>query len=187
MTILARQSENKTLTLFEQVYKSMAETSKPTIRALYQAMIDYVSPSNTPETLHQSLSMDELRDKFAEFFAKLFPIAYHHAVNPRQMDFTDKYKACLHEAMDEIQPFGEIPRQIARSVSKSLEATRVLVQALALGRSVLDRTDTVLFVGKSPQQEACYSALLRMNYCPRCNGLPASVKPCAGFCTNVMR
>ncbi|XP_053987511.1 division abnormally delayed protein [Hylaeus volcanicus] len=189
VTMLARQSENKTLTLFDQVYRAMAVLSKPSIKALYQAMVDYVSPSNTPDTLQQPLSRDMLQERFIEFFTKLFPIAYHNAVNPHQyeQDFTDKFKTCLYETMDEIQPFGDIPKQISKSVSKSLEATRVLVQALTLGKTVLDRTDSVLFSGTSPQQEACYGALLRMTYCPRCKGIGPAVRPCSGFCTNVMR
>lgn len=189
VTMLARQSENKTLTLFDQVYRAMAVLSRPSIKALYQAMVDYVSASNTPDTLQQPLTRDMLQERFIEFFTKLFPIAYHKAVNshPYEQDFTEKFKTCLYETMDEIQPFGDIPKQVAKSVSKSLEATRVLVQALTLGKTVLDRTDSVLFSGTSPQQEACYGALLKMTYCPRCQGIGPSVRPCSGFCTNVMR
>ncbi|XP_003701287.2 division abnormally delayed protein isoform X1 [Megachile rotundata] len=189
VTMLAMQSENKTLTLFDQVYRTMAVLSRPSIKALYQAMVDYVSASNTPDTLQQPLTREMLQERFIEFFTKLFPIAYHKAVNPDQyeQDFTEKFKTCLYETMDEIQPFGDIPKQVSKSVSKSLEATRVLVQALTLGKTVLDRTDSVLFSGTSPQQEACYSALLRMTYCPRCKGIGPSVRPCSGFCTNVMR
>lgn len=189
VTALARQSENKTLTLFDQVYRSMAILSRPSITALYQAMVDYVSPSNTPDTLQQPLLLtrDMLQERFNEFFVRLFPIAYHNAVDPHQHDFTDKFKSCLYDTMEEIQPFGDIPKQISQSVGKSLEATRVLVQALTLGRTVLDRTDSVLFYGTSPQQSACYEALLRMTYCPKCAGIGSSVRPCGGLCTNVMR
>lgn len=189
--MLARQSENKTLTLFDQVYRSMAVLSRPSIRALYQAIVDYVSPVNTPDNLQQPLSREVLQERFVEFFTRLFPIAYHRAINPRQdqQDFTDKFKTCLYETMADIQPFGDIPQHISRSVSKSLEATRVLVQALTLGKTVLDRTDRVLFATNTitAQQEACYGALLRMTYCPRCKGIANAVRPCSGFCTNVMR
>ncbi|RLU20690.1 hypothetical protein DMN91_007303 [Ooceraea biroi] len=188
VTVQARQSENKTLTLFDQVYRSMAVLSRPSIRALYQAMVDYVSPANTPDNLQQSLTRETLQERFIDFFTRLFPIAYHHAINPDRQDFTEKFKSCLYETMNDIQPFGDIPQEISKSVSKSLEATRVLIQALTLGKTVLDKTDNVLFVGSSgPQQEACYEALLRMTYCPRCKGIGSTVRPCSGFCTNVMR
>lgn len=187
VTALARQSENKTLILFDQVYRSIAVLSRPSIKALYQAMVDYVSPRNTPDTLQQPLSRDMLQERFAEFFMQLFPVAYHHTVNPSQQDFTDKFKDCLYKTMDDIQPFGDIPKQISRSVAKSLEATRVLVQALTLGKTVLDKTDSVLFSGASHHQSNCYRALLRMTHCPKCKGISSSVKTCKGFCTNVVR
>jgi len=188
VTVLARQSENKTLTLFDQVYRSMAVLSRPSILALYQAMVDYVSPINTPDDLQQPLTRETLQERFIDFFTRLFPIAYHHAINPDRQDFTEKFKTCLYEAMNDIQPFGDIPEEISKSVSKSLEATRVLVQALTLGKTVLDRTDSVLFAASSgSQQDACYEALLRMTYCPRCKGIGNTVRPCSGFCTNVIR
>ncbi|OXU29209.1 hypothetical protein TSAR_006592, partial [Trichomalopsis sarcophagae] len=189
VTLLARQSENKTLTLFNQVYRAMAAQSKPSISSLYQAMVDYVSSSNTAESLQQPLTQEMLHERFAEFFTRLFPIAYHQAINPvqGQQDFTEKFKSCLYKTMDEIEPFGDIPKQIGQSLGKSLEATRVLIQALTLGKSVLEKTDGLLFSGTSVQQEACYKALLRMTHCPKCRAVAKDVMPCRGFCTNVMR
>ncbi|XP_024941502.1 division abnormally delayed protein isoform X2 [Cephus cinctus] len=187
MTSLARQSENKTLNLFNQVYRSMAVQSRPSIKALYQAMIDYVAPSNTPVNLEQPLTRSMLKERFSEFFTKLFPIAYHHAVNPHQQDFSPKFKSCLYEIVDRIKPFGDIPDQISASMAKSLEATRVLIQALDLGKTVLDKTDTVLFSGSRLHQEACNDALMKMTYCPKCKGITEEVEPCHSLCTNVMR
>ncbi|XP_023247022.1 division abnormally delayed protein [Copidosoma floridanum] len=189
VTVLARQSENKTLTLFNQVYRAMAAQSKPSITSLYQAMVDYVSPANTAESLQQPLSQEQLHERFADFFTKLFPIAYHRAVNPTQahQDFTESFKSCLYRTMDEIEPFGDVPKQIGHSLGKSLEATRVLIQALTLGKSVLEKTDGLVVSGTSGQQDACYKALLRMIHCPKCRAVPSEVKPCRGFCTNVMR
>lgn len=190
VTTLVRHSENTTLTLFDQVYRSMAVLSRPSITALYQAMVDYVSPANTPDSLQQPLSRETLQEHIVEFFTRLFPIAYHRTINPEDgRDFTDKFKSCLYDTMSEIQPFSEIPQQTSHSIGKSLEATRVLVQALTLGKTVLERTDVLLFAtgAISPQQEACYSALFRMTYCHKCKGIGDSISPCNGFCTNVMR
>jgi len=133
-----------------------------------------------------------LQERIGEFFTRLFPIAYHYAINPHQdrQDFTEKFKSCLYERIDDIQPFGDTPQDIFKKIGKSLEATRILVQSLTLGKTVLDRTDNVLFTtdsGSSPQQEACYDALLRMTYCPKCKGIGKAVSPCSGFCTNVVR
>ncbi|KAJ8669301.1 hypothetical protein QAD02_000560 [Eretmocerus hayati] len=194
VSLLARQSENKTLTLFSQVYRGMSTQSKPSVLSLYQAMIDYVAASNTAESLQQPLSQESLQDHFVKFFTALFPVAYHQTVSPThqmhttlQQDFTEKFKGCLHKMMDEIEPFDGIPKQIGLAMGKSLEATRVLIQALTLGKSVLEKTDRLMFSGSGAQQEACYKALLRMTHCPKCRGVPHDVMPCRGFCTNVMR
>ncbi|XP_077274738.1 division abnormally delayed protein [Temnothorax americanus] len=189
--VLLRRSENKTLIMFDHVYRSMAVQSRSSIRGLYQAMMDYVSPANTPDNLQQPLTRETLQERINEFFTRLFPIAYHYAINPHgdRQDFTDKFKSCLYERIDEIQPFGDTPQDIFKKIGKSLEATRILVQALTLGKTVLDKTDNVLFAtdSSSPQQEACYDALLRMTYCPKCMGIADDIKPCNGFCTNVVR
>ncbi|XP_018367877.1 PREDICTED: division abnormally delayed protein isoform X1 [Trachymyrmex cornetzi] len=190
--VLLRRSENKTLVMFDQVYRSMAVQSRSSIRALYQAMMDYVSPANTPDNLQQPLTRETLQERISQFFTRLFPIAYHYAINPHQdrQDFTDKFKSCLYERIDDIQPFGDTPQEIFKKIGKSLEATRILVQALTLGKTVLDKTDNVLFAtssGNTLQQEACYDALLRMTYCPKCKGIKEAVSPCSGFCTNVVR
>lgn len=185
VTTLARQSENKTLTLFEHVYRSMSLLSRPSIKSLYQSMIDYVSPMNTADNMQQS-SRTTLEDRLTKFFTQLFPIAYHYAVNPNKQDFTDKFKNCLYDTIDKIQPFGDIPKQISYSVSKSLEAMRVLIQALNLGVTVLDEIDSSLFNGKNSRQGICYDGLLKMTYCPKCSGY-SSVSPCKGFCKNIVR
>ncbi|KAL6434647.1 hypothetical protein ACFW04_006174 [Cataglyphis niger] len=189
--VLLRKSENKTLTMFDQVYRSMAVLSRPSIRSLYQAMVDYVSPVDIPDG-QQALTRDTLQERFREFFTRLFPIAYHFVVNQHQdrRDFTEKFKSCLYETMDDIQPFGDVPQELFKKISKSLEATRVLMQALSFGKTFLDGTDSVLFAvgsSNSPQQEACYNALLRMTYCPKCKGIGKDVRSCNGFCMNVIR
>ncbi|XP_011882423.1 PREDICTED: division abnormally delayed protein [Vollenhovia emeryi] len=194
MIVLLRRSENTTVTMFDQVYRSMAPQSRPSIRAFYQSMIDYVSSADDTSDDPQQrppLTRETLQERINEFFTRLFPIAYHYAINPNGhrdwRDFTEKFKSCLYERIDDIQPFGETPQEVLK-IGKSLDATRILVEALTLGKTVLDRTDRMIFnIGKSPQQDACYDALLRMTYCPKCKGIGKTVRPCGGFCTNVVR
>lgn len=170
----------------------MEESSEPFVKALYKTIVNYVSPANTPDTLQQPLSREMLQEHILEFFTRLFSIAYFKLINPQQQDqqeLTNKFKVCLHESMAEIQPFGDIPQEISLAVSKSLEATRVLVQALILGKTVLEKTDSILFSPDihSLQQEACNTAIFRMTYCPKCKGLANTIMPCNAFCINVMR
>ncbi|XP_077294712.1 division abnormally delayed protein [Arctopsyche grandis] len=184
---LARQSENKTLYLFQQVYSKMSVFSKKPIGDLYSDIRNYI---NNSSDVAGSSDLN-VENSVSDFFTNLFPLVYHHAVNNLNVrDFTEEYKTCLRQSVKEIQPFGDIPRQISHSMYKSLEATRVLLQALALGSEVLNTTDMLLNEGAEKTestQNACHLALLKMSYCPHCLGLDVHLKPCSGFCLNVLR
>lgn len=180
---LVRQSENKTLTLFEQVYRSMAMLTRTSAVDLYQTMADYLSQKSAPQP------EQVLRARLDQFFWQLFLVAYHNVIDSSSSNglFTEKFQSCLKVKMMDAEAFGDIPNQIAGSLIKSLEASRVLYQALTLGNAVLQRADSVLVSANSLQQQACYKALLRMTYCPKCKNIASSVMPCSGFCTNVIR
>lgn len=186
MIELARQSENKTLYLFAQVYQRMSVLSKEPIARLYSDIRNYVQ--NTSD--YASAADLNIEASVSDFFTNLFPLVYHHAVNLQQNDFSEDYKTCLRHTIQDIQPFGDIPRQISQQIFKTLEATRVLLQALSLGSEVLNTTDTLLTeeAEKSDSsQSACHTALLKMSYCPKCMGLDTQIKPCSGYCLNVLR
>ncbi|XP_015519678.1 division abnormally delayed protein [Neodiprion pinetum] len=187
VTVLVRHSENRTLTLFNQVYRTMAVETYPSVKSLYRDIVNYVAPENTPDSLQQPRTRDMLYLSFLNFFDELFPTAFHRAVDPLKQDFSKDFKSCLREAVDSIKPFGDIPKQISQSVVKSLEATRVLIQALTLGKNVLDKTDGALFSSQTAQQTACFEALQRMTYCSKCHGIASDIRPCSALCINVIR
>ncbi|CAH0558011.1 unnamed protein product [Brassicogethes aeneus] len=180
---LASQSENKTQVLFSQVYQGMAVLSKEPISNLYRDISTYVV-GNTTEGELNGASMD-IKNSVHDFFTELFPLAYHGSANTPKRDFTVSYKICLKKSMESILPFGDIPKQISMTLSKSLEATRLLLQAFNIGKSVLNSTDSLLTMENS--SPACHKALMKMTYCPKCQGLPTSARPCSGYCLNVIR
>lgn len=180
VTDLVRQSENKSLALFGQLYKHMAAQVREPIVALYEDLALHVTTPKPPN----------VETSVSTFFSRLFPLAYHHAVNPNLRDFAPDYKTCLRETLVELSPFGDVPPQLGRSLSRSLEAARVLLEALRLGAEVLNSTDSLLTGDAgvvTPAQAQCHAALLRMSYCSRCAGLRRVAKPCAGLCLNVLR
>ena len=213
MSQLARQSENKTLSLFSQVYQRMAIHAREPITSLYSDLLGYLhadednhdrdsnkDATSVTATVMPSVTLVttdlNLEESVTTFFASLFPLVYHHAVNPHLRDFSSDYKSCLRATISEIQPFGDIPRQLAHGISKTMEATRVLLQALNLGAEVLNSTDALLMTdsvdgndgANGAQWSECHTALLRMSYCPTCQGLTRSgLKPCSGYCLNVLR
>lgn len=178
---LLRQSENKTATILTQIYRSKASLSEEPMRILYSEARMFIQ-LNESKTAHDMYTPD-IQTSVIKFFAELFPLVHHH--NRDNRDFTQAYKKCLKEKMFEIQPFGDIPRQIAQSLSKSLDATKLLLQSFLVGAEVLNITETLLTEEGSGKE--CNEALLKMTYCPKCLGLQKQVKPCSGYCLNVLR
>lgn len=184
---LSRQSENKTLLLFSQVYKGMAVLSRDPIQNLYSDIRHYIL-INSSQADFATTSID-IRTSVGQFFTDFFPLVYHHILlhNNGDRDFAPDYKSCLKKTIDTILPFGDIPQDIAQSLSKSLEATRLLLQAFKIGMEVLNATDILLIDETGRNNGECHTALLKMNYCPMCLGLVKHTKPCAGYCLNVLR
>jgi len=67
------------------------------------------------------------------------------------------------------------------SVARSVRSVHDFLRALNLGVEALEVSESAW-----EKTEECSTALLRMSYCSRCSGF-AEVKPCAGYCQNVMR
>lgn len=136
---------------------------------------------------------DELESIIEKFFINLFPLAYHHAVHSAQnegedvtmRDFHIDYKNCLTHTYEDLQPFGDIPSRISRSLVQSVSAANVLLRALERGTDVLLSTEDLPIDTLSVQ---CQQALVRMNYCAACKGHNYHhARPCYGYCSNVMR
>ena len=53
-----------------------------------------------------------------------------------QYTFDSLYMSCVSENMQELQPFGDVPRKLSSSVKRSLVAARALVRALKTGHEV---------------------------------------------------
>merc|ERR1719228_1379578 len=97
-----------------------------------------------------------------------------------QYSFDGLYLSCVSENMDQLRPFGDVPRKLASAVKRSLVAARALVRALRTGHEIANQMTKV-----EPSKE-CLSAVQKMSSCPACQGLP-EVKPCNGYCINIMK
>lgn len=208
---LSRQSENKTLILFSTVYRRMSPLSRTPILELYKSIRSYIS-SHKPLS-HDSGGNDELEAVIDKFFRNLFPLAYHHAVHSQNVvpsiagsggeeetvisstapsadmasrDFHIDYKNCLTSSYEILQPFGDIPYSISRSLVQSVSSASVLLRALQRGTEVLSEIENLPI--ESSLSMKCQHALLKMNYCSACKGHNYHhLKPCYGYCSNVMR
>lgn len=185
MIHLCRHSENKTLILFKQVYRHMSLLSREPIKTLHGEIKKYVQFNSTFEA-YSSPNLD-IKAVAIRFFTDIFPLVYHNILDTLSKDFSFEYKTCLMDHINDVQPFGDIPRQLGQSLSKSLEATRLILQAFDIGIEVLNATDYLVSEDDGKVNSNCHEALMKMNYCPKCLGLKGDAKPCSGYCLNVLR
>ncbi|XP_049341240.1 glypican-6b isoform X2 [Astyanax mexicanus] len=93
---------------------------------------------------------------------------------------TEEYLECISKYMDQLKPFGDVPKKLKSQVTRAFIAARTFVQGLMVGREVANR------VSKVSISVACVKAVTRMLYCPSCRGLTA-IKPCRTYCLNVLK
>lgn len=182
---LTQQTENGTLLLFNKIYQKMAGLSKAPINSLYADIKNYLQVNNSEDPF--STANIDLKTSVTQFFTEVFPLVYHHIIGPAAKDFSFEYKSCLKKHMNDIQSFGDKPRQITQSLTKSLDATRLLFQAIDIGIEVLNATESFISEDNGKSNAECHDALVKMNYCPKCLGLKGRPKPCSGYCLNVLR
>ncbi|XP_054851810.1 glypican-3 [Eublepharis macularius] len=167
--IVVRHARNYTNAMFRHSYRNMAAKA-----------FNFVGEFFTDISLYILGSDINVNDMINEFFDSLFPLVYPHLVNPGFPDPSLEMTECLRLARRDLKVFGNFPKVMMTQVSKSLQVTRVFLQALNLGIEVVNTTDHLKF------SKDCGRALLKMWYCPHCQDLMMA-KPCAGLCNVVLQ
>ncbi|PKK24580.1 glypican 3 [Columba livia] len=167
--IVVRHARNFTNSMFRTHYQSMGPRALKFVGELFTDVSLYILGSDI-----------SVNDMINEFFDSLFPLVYSHLLNPGFPDFSVEMTECLRAARRDLKVFGSYPKMMMTQVSKSLQATRVFLQALNLGIEVINTTDHLKF------SKDCGRALLKMWYCSHCQGLLLA-KPCASYCSSVMQ
>uniref|UniRef100_A0A8C1U8S6 Glypican 4 n=1 Tax=Cyprinus carpio TaxID=7962 RepID=A0A8C1U8S6_CYPCA len=119
-----------------------------------------------------------LDDMLTEFWTELLERMFR-LVNV-QYEFNDSYMECVSRHMEQLKPFGDVPRKLRLQLTRSFIAVRMFTRGLALMPEVMGKVSTV---STSP---SCVHAAMKMLYCPYCSGQVA-LKPCKNYCLNVMR
>lgn len=167
--VLMRHAENHTNFVLQESYHIMADQAVGSVRELFTDIGLFL--------LGSELNVDELVQRF---FDALFPLVYNHLINPGLSDISASYAECVRSLSREVRPFGGAPSLLADQIARSGVSGKLLLQALHLGIEVINTTDHLQL------SRECRRALLKMHYCPHCQGLTQS-KPCMGYCLNVMR
>lgn len=130
----------------------------------------------------------EFSQSVQRFFIELFPVAYHHAVHMASAnagDFHIDYKNCLMHTFDDLQPFGNIPKTLAKQLHQSIETASAFLIGLERAADILASIEELDTNSLTPN---CQKHLMKMNYCAQCSGFNRHhTKPCNGYCLNVMR
>ncbi|XP_011519356.1 glypican-5 isoform X2 [Homo sapiens] len=166
---LIKQAENYTSILFCSTYRNMALEAAASVQEFFTDVGLYLFGAD--------VNPEEFVNRF---FDSLFPLVYNHLINPGVTDSSLEYSECIRMARRDVSPFGNIPQRVMGQMGRSLLPSRTFLQALNLGIEVINTTDYLHF------SKECSRALLKMQYCPHCQGL-ALTKPCMGYCLNVMR
>uniref|UniRef100_A0A8D3BIT0 Glypican-5-like n=1 Tax=Scophthalmus maximus TaxID=52904 RepID=A0A8D3BIT0_SCOMX len=167
--VLMRHAENHTNAVLQGLHHSMADQAVGPVRELFTDISLFL--------LGSELSVDELVQRF---FDALFPLVYNHLINPGLSEISPGYAECVRSSRRDVRPFGGAPSLLADQIARSGVSGKLLLQALHLGIEVINTTDHLQL------SRECRRALLKMHYCPHCQGLTQS-KPCMGYCLNVMR
>ncbi|XP_049905126.1 glypican-5a [Epinephelus moara] len=166
---LMRQAENHTNVVLQESYRNMADEAVGPVQELFTDISLFL--------LGSELNIDDLVQRF---FEALFPLVYNHLINPGLSDISPGYAECVRSSSRDVRPFGGAPSLLADQIARSGVSGKLLLQALHLGIEVINTTDHLQL------SRECRRALLKMHYCPHCQGLTQS-KPCMGYCLNVMR
>ncbi|KAM4743561.1 glypican-5a [Anableps anableps] len=167
--VLMRQAENHTNVVLQVSYQKIADPAAGSVRELFTDVGLFL--------LGSELSVDEFVQRF---FDALFPLVYNHYINPGVSDTSPGYAECVRSLNRVIIPFGTVPDLLADQIATSGVSGKLLLQALHLGIEVINTTDHLQL------SRECRRALLKMQYCPHCQGITHS-RPCMGYCLNVMR
>lgn len=166
---LMKQAENHTISVLQESYRSMADHTAEPVRELFTDIALYL--------LGSELSVEDMVQRL---FDSLFPPVYNHLISPGLGDLSPAYAECLRGVRRDVKAFGQAPNILTDQIWRSGMSGKLLLQALHLGIEVINTTDHLQL------SRECRRALLKMHYCPHCQGLTES-KPCMGYCLNVMR
>ncbi|KAM6952404.1 glypican-3 [Lycodopsis pacificus] len=163
--LVLRHGRNFTLAMLKSEFPGLGGGAQSSVGQLFLDMSLYILGSDS--------TVDHM---VAVLYGRLFPLAYRHLLGGVVSAASEE---CVRGAWKDSGAFGPYPKLMMTRLSRSLLATRVFLQALNLGIEVVNTTDHL-----RPGRD-CGRALLRLWYCPHCQGL-LGPPACRGFCQAVM-
>ncbi|XP_034545991.1 glypican-3 [Notolabrus celidotus] len=164
--LVLRHGRNSTLTMLKSEFPGLGSSAQSSVGQLFLDMSLYILGSDS--------TVDHM---VAVLYGRLFPLMYRRLLGGSVSTVSEE---CVRGAWKDSEAFGLYPKLMMTRLSRSLLATRVFLQALNLGIEVVNTTDHL-----RPGRD-CSRALLRLWYCPHCQGM-LGPPACRGFCQTVMQ
>lgn len=165
-------SQGHLSSLLEGTYSSVSRHALPHVNQLFSSLSLYLRGANV-----------SVEVSVHHFFNNIFPLVYTRLINPGiegNMMGSNEMSDCLRMIRQDVNPFGPHPAAMAQELAGALGAGRQLGLALEEGLEVMNATE------HTSLSKECVKGLVRMVYCSHCRGLTL-IKPCVGYCLNVMR
>ncbi|XP_014667287.1 PREDICTED: glypican-5-like [Priapulus caudatus] len=121
---MIKKAENNTNILFADVYRGMAAQARAPVGDFFLDLEKYVRAD--PAAADPDV---DLRDSVNSLFDALFPLVFHHTINPKLAPFSRDYSACLAQVRQEAHPFGEAPHRLMADLRRAFSAARVVQRA----------------------------------------------------------
>ncbi|XP_039976153.1 glypican-3 [Xiphias gladius] len=163
--LVLRHGRNSTLAMLKSEFPGLGSGAQSSVGQLFLDMSLYILGSDS--------AVDHM---VAVLYGRLFPLTYRRLLGGSVSSVSEE---CVRGAWKDSGAYGPYPKLMMTRLSRSLLATRVFLQALNLGIEVVNTTDHL-----RPNRD-CSRALLRLWYCPHCQGLLEPLA-CRGFCQAVM-
>ncbi|XP_019739981.1 glypican-3 [Hippocampus comes] len=162
--LVLRHGRNATLAMLKSEFPALGGGAQSSVGQLFLDMSLYILGSDS--TVDHMVTV---------LYGRLFHMTYRRLLGGSG----SLSEECVKEAWKDSAAFGPYPKLMMTRLSRSLLATRVFLQALNLGIEVVNTTDHL-----RPGRD-CSRALMRLWYCPHCQGL-LGPPVCRGFCQAVM-
>ncbi|TTH08274.1 Conserved oligomeric Golgi complex subunit 3 [Bagarius yarrelli] len=166
------------LELMEKTHRSLDEMFVRTYGDLYTQNADIFQQLFSRLKHYYINGNVNLDETISDFWTRLMERMFQ--LLNSQYDINDDYMECMNKHMDDLKPFGDVPKKVKAQMSKAFVVARTFVQGLEFGEKVANNASKV------NMSAACVGNLTKMLYCPYCQSVTAK-KPCKYYCLQILK
>lgn len=116
--------------MFKRTYRKLYMQNSGVFQDLFTELKRYYTGGNV--NLEEMLN--DFWSRLLEHMFQLLNSQYH---------FSDDYLECISKHMEQLKPFGDVPRKLKAQINRAFIAARTFVQGLMVGREVANRVAKV--------------------------------------------